>query len=264
MASHIRIKNESKRPRRRGPWKHGAIPVIGLIGDIGAGKSLVASILAEHGAFVLDADAVGHALLQQRPARDRVIARFGKGILAPTSGPDAPPVIDRAALAAVVFADKTERRALESILHPLMRGTMARAIDRTVRRGRHSAVLLDAAILLEAGWNSLCDLIFFVEAPREQRLSRLTAQRGWTESILRAREEAQWSSERKRKSADALIVNDSSLEALREQLNRSWTTNIVSEAGQQRNDSGGSTRREPTAAAHDATNTEPTETPPGL
>ena len=72
------------RARPRGPWKHGAIPVIGLIGGIGGGKSRVAAVLAEEGSFVIDADSVGHALLDQRPVRDLVVARFGPQILAPS------------------------------------------------------------------------------------------------------------------------------------------------------------------------------------
>src|SRR4051812_43190360 len=96
------------RPRRaappKGPWKHGAIPVVGLIGEIGCGKSRVAAMLAGRGAQVLDADAIGHALLDQRPVRERVIARFGAEILGPPEEPDRPPRIDRGALGAIVFA----------------------------------------------------------------------------------------------------------------------------------------------------------------
>src|SRR5438105_238572 len=122
-------------PRPRGPWKHGPIPVIGLVGGIGAGKSAVAAALAERGAFVLDADAVGHALLQQRPARDRVLARFGAGILDRSGPADAPAPINRRALGAIVFQHPTSLRDLEAILHPRMRQTFARAIARAVRKG---------------------------------------------------------------------------------------------------------------------------------
>src|SRR5262249_41442195 len=153
-----RTRTEAPRPRVAGPWKHGPIPVLGLIGGIGAGKTRVAAMLAEHGAFVIDADAVGHALLDQRPVRDQVVARFGKEILRRTpdteSGVESSAeaetsaTIDRRALGAIVFAAPTALRQLEAILHPKMRRTFERAIARTIRRGRARAVVLDAAILL--------------------------------------------------------------------------------------------------------------------
>lgn len=207
-------------PAPAGPWRHGAIPVIGLIGGIGGGKSLVASLLAEEGAFVIEADAVGHALLDQRPVRERVVAQFGEGILAPAGSPDAAPTIDRRALGAIVFAQPSALRQLESILHPRMRQTFARAIARAARRGRARAVVLDAAILLEAGWHTLCDRIVFVDAPREQRLARLQASRGWDDEKLRAREASQWPLDRKRALADVLVVNDAGPERLRDEVRR--------------------------------------------
>ena len=80
----------------------------------------------------------------------------------------------------IVFGQPGALRRLEAILHPRMCRTFERAIARTVRRGQARAVVLDAAILLEAGWNTLCDRIVFVDAPRDQRLARLSAARGWT------------------------------------------------------------------------------------
>jgi dephospho-CoA kinase len=185
--------------------------VIGLIGGIGAGKSRVAALLAaEHGAFVVDADAVGHALLEQRPVRDLVVSRFGPGILDQSREEEGPaaPRIDRRALGAVVFSDPKALAQLEAILHPRMRRTFARVIARETRRGRARAVVIDAAILLEAGWDTLCDRVVFVDAPRDLRLSRLAASRGWTAEALDAREAAQWPLDRKRARADAVVVND--------------------------------------------------------
>jgi dephospho-CoA kinase len=196
--------------------------VIGLIGGIGGGKSRVAALLAEHGAFVIDADAVGHALLEQRPVRDLVVARFGPSIL-DRSDPvgDGDGIrIDRRALGAIVFARPEALRQLEAILHPRMRRTFARAIARETRRGRARAVVLDAAVLLEAGWDTLCDRVVFVDAPREQRLARLADARGWDAATLEAREAAQWPLERKRARADAVVVNDAGPEPLREHVRR--------------------------------------------
>ncbi|HEX8200206.1 MAG TPA: dephospho-CoA kinase [Isosphaeraceae bacterium] len=220
MARYARRPAGHNRPR--GPWRHGPLPVLGLIGGIGAGKSQVAALWAELGALVLDADAIGHALLDQRPARDEVLARFGAGILAPEAGADASPRIDRAALGTLVFEHPGSLRDLERILHPRMRQTFLKAIRRAMRKGEARAVVLDAAILLEAGWDDLCDRVVFVDAPEDQRRARLAERRGWSPETLAARERAQWPLDRKRGAADVVLPNESSPEALRPEATRLW------------------------------------------
>jgi dephospho-CoA kinase len=217
MPDRDRGRDPGRRPsRRRGPWKHGAIPVVGLLGGIGAGKSQVAADLAGRGAFVLDADAVGHALLRQRPAREQVLRRFGPEVL------DADGEVDRRKLGALVFDDPPARRDLEAILHPKMRRTFEKAIARAVRRGEARAIVLDAAILLEVGWDDLCDLVAFVDASAEVRLGRLAAQRGWGPVEVEARERAQWPLDRKRAAADLTLTNDGDPAALAAEVDRLW------------------------------------------
>lgn len=197
----------SRRPKlnrgRSGRWKHGAIPVLGLVGGIGAGKSKVAKALADRGATVLDADAIGHALLDQRPTREEVVAQFGNGVLDPAD----PEKINRKVLGAIVFANSKKLRELERILHPRMRRTFIRAIHRHHRKASALAIVLDAAVLFEAGWDDLCDLVAFVEAPREVRLARVAASRGWSAEDLQAREQSQLPLEQKQARADLLVRN---------------------------------------------------------
>jgi dephospho-CoA kinase len=193
-----------KRPK--GPWKSGPIPVIGLVGGIGAGKSRAAAMFAQHGAQVLDADAVGHALIDQNPAREEIVARFGTEVL-DRSDPDAPWVIDRKKLSAIVFSDEAARKALEAILHPRMRRTFEKAISRAARNAKVQALVLDAAVLYEARWNELCDVVVFVEAPAETRLARVGAARGWTPEMLAAREAAQMPLDAKRAKVDFVLEN---------------------------------------------------------
>jgi dephospho-CoA kinase len=223
-----------------GPWKHGTIPIFGLIGGIGAGKSLVAALLAGRGAAVIDADAVGHDVLKERAVRDQVVARFGAGIVARpgaagegseiSSETLGPPPIDRRAVGAIVFADPVALRDLEGLVHPPMRRAFERAIDRAVREDRVHAVVLDAAVLLEKGWDALCDRVVYVDAPRDQRLARLAAQRGWTEAMLSAREEAQWPAEEKKRRADLIVVNDGGPDALEAAVDGLWSTLITAPA----------------------------------
>ena len=211
-------------PRRRpaGPWRNGPIPVIGLIGGIGSGKSLAASAFADRGAFLLDADAIGHVLLEQSPCRDRVLERFGEEILEPFGEFGVRRPIDRRALGALVFSNPGALRDLEAILHPAMRKTFERAIGRESRRGRVPAVVIDAAILYEAGWDTLCDSVVFVDASPEVRLARLEATRGWSAEALAAREKAQGPLEEKRRQADHLLPNDGSTEELRASIEQLW------------------------------------------
>ncbi len=182
---------------------HGAVPVVGIIGGIGAGKSRLAAALAERGAQVLDADTIGHALLDQAPAREQVLARFGRDIL----DPNQPVLIDRAVLGKIVFSDPSARLDLEAILHPRMRRTFEKAIARVQRRRTAPAIVLDAAILMEAGWDDLCDLIVFVDAPADVRLARVASSRGWTAEQLAAREQSQAPLEAKRASAGLIVHN---------------------------------------------------------
>ena len=156
--------------------------------------------------------------------RRQIIERFGPGVLGePAAAADFVPAIDRKALGAIVFADPAARRDLEAILHPRMRAWFRAVIERelwsTGAEGR--PVVLDAAILLEAGWDDLCDLIVFVDAPREERMRRVHEQRGWSREKLEAREQAQWPADEKRRRADLIINNDAGVEHCGERWNES-------------------------------------------
>lgn len=210
-------------PRRIGPYKSGPLPTIGLVGGIGAGKSAVATLLAARGARVLDADAIGHALLDQSPSRDEVLGRFGKHLLVEGDKPG----IDRRALGAIVFADPIKREHLEEILHPRMRRTVERAIQKACRRPEEvPLVVLDAPTLYEAEWDDLCDHVAYVECPREVRLARLAASRGWDDEALAARERAQMDLDEKRRRADLTIANDGDPAALGAAIEEFWSSAI--------------------------------------
>jgi len=199
----------------QGRWKHGAIPVIGLIGGIGAGKSRVADLLKARGAVVIDADAVGHEVLQDPEVIDRLVGRFGISILRPAAEPpDRRRAVDRRELGAIVFADSAALRDLENVVHPRMYRTFERIIESEVSRGAAPLIVLDAAILLETGWDRVCDLVVFVDAPAAVRLDRVARGRGWTAETLKAREATQWPVDTKRERADVVLRNDSGLESL--------------------------------------------------
>jgi dephospho-CoA kinase len=197
-----------------------------LIGGIGSGKSTAAGILRERGAYVIDADEQGHRVLREPAVRDEIVAQFGTAIVsASRSRIDGLPEIDRRLLASIVFNDPAARRALEAIVHPRMRADFVSEIAVCARQGRCRLIVLDAAILLEAHWNDLCDLVVFIEAPADVRLERVASQRGLSKSAVESRERAQWSCTEKRRRADVVVVNDKGLDELRAEV--SWLLELL-------------------------------------
>jgi dephospho-CoA kinase len=179
-------------------------PVIGLIGGIGSGKSCVAAEFARHGAVLIAGDQLGHEALRQPAVKEQIVGRWGKGVL------DEKGEIDRRQVAGIVFADRAELRALEGMTFPWIE----RGIEQGVRRAREdpgvALVVLDAAVLLEAGWNRYCDRLVYVHAPRARRLARVAAQRGWTAKEVDARASAQMTLTDKVSRADDVIDNSRS------------------------------------------------------
>lgn len=191
--------------------------VIALLGGIGSGKSAVAAEFAALGAAVIDADRLGHEALREPAARDAVAGRFGPGVL------DDQGHIDRKRLGAVVFADGERLAELERIVHPIILAGIHDSIAQARRDGAPLAVL-DAAVLLEAGWDGPVDRLVFVDAPEDARRRRVAA-RGWDEAEWRRREAAQLPLTHKRGNADHVVDNSSDREHLRRQvrdLMRRW------------------------------------------
>ena len=195
------------------------LPVLGLIGAIGAGKSVAARAFAEEGGVAIDCDRLGHEALARPEVSERLVARWGNRILLPDRSPN------RKVIGAIVFADAPERAFLEGVVFPaigaLARMEMAEAAgDPNVR-----FVVLDAATLLEADWAGFCDRIVYLDAASELRRERVRARSGWDAAELARREMAQWSAAAKIERADAVIQNDgteSELRAAAARLLKDW------------------------------------------
>jgi len=187
--------------------------VVGLIGGIGSGKSLVAQLLAERGGVVIQGDALGHEALKQPDIRERVVARFGPGVI------DAQGEIVRRRLAERVFTNDEELRALERLVFPYIRRRAEELIAEARANPKARFVVLDAAVMLEAGWNTACDRIVYVHAPRDVRLARL-AKRGWSETQVADRERAQLPLAEKARRADAAIDNGGDVAQTATQVDR--------------------------------------------
>jgi dephospho-CoA kinase len=191
--------------------------VIGLTGGIGSGKSTVAAILAALGARVIDADRIGHEVY--RPGTEgfrRVVEAFGPGVV----GADG--TIDRRALGAIVFADPAALARLNALVHPLINAEIARRIAEARADGYAGPIVIEAAILLEAGWRSLAGRLWVVSVDRETAIARVSASRGLTREEVERRIDAQTPDAERRRTADVVIDNRGSEAALRAQVEAAW------------------------------------------
>ena len=182
--------------------------VAGILGGIGSGKSAVARGLSDHlSVLIIDADRIGHDVLTFPQIKDQIRQSFGDDVF---DGND----VDRKQLAALVFGSDPQHsrslKILESIVHPEIRRQVELQIQQA--DGNRDVVVLDAAVMLEAGWNDLCDFIVFVDTPFEVLLDRVQRNRGWSEDELRRREASQVPLERKRLASQFVIDNSASLE----------------------------------------------------
>jgi dephospho-CoA kinase len=188
--------------------------VIGIIGGVGAGKSTAAAEFGRLGCAVIDADAIGHRLLAEAPVRRRIVRRWGRRVL------DATGQVDRKVLAKVIFRGASELAALNAILHPLIRRRMARQVAAARKDAAVPAVVIDAAVLLEAGWDDLCTHLVFVSADAKARASRVATRPGWGRAAWREREKTQISLDKKLKRCHYVVDNSSSVSHLCKQVRR--------------------------------------------
>jgi len=197
---------------------------IGLVGGVASGKSRVARMLSDLGAGVLDADRAGHDVLETNAeVRDAIRQHWGPAVLTADGR------VNRQAVARRVFAEgeqaAEDRFFLEGLLHPLIRERLEAFGRRFAVEGR-PAVVLDAPLLLEAGWGSMCDVIAMVEAPREVRVERGRL-RGWTEAEFERREAAQWTVDEKRRHARVVLPNAGSEDDLRRTVEKFWSEEVL-------------------------------------
>jgi dephospho-CoA kinase len=188
--------------------------LVGLTGGIGSGKSTVASMLAERGAVVMDADVLARdAIAPGTPGFARVVELFGEDVLSPTGE------LDRARIAEVVFHDQEMRRALEAIVHP----EVARRVAETVGEhgGTDHVVVLDSPLLIESGAYEGCDVVIVVRVSEGTQLTHLL-ERGMDEADARARIAAQLPTQEKAALADVVLDNEGTLDDLAVEVERAW------------------------------------------
>lgn len=193
------------------------MPLVALTGGIASGKSTIARRLAEHGAVIVDADAIVREVQRPgSPVLDAIAAAFGRHLIAVDGN------LDRPALAAVVFADADARARLNAIVHPAVGAESARRFAAAFAADPAAVVVYDVPLLAEARAHDPWDLVVVAEAPADVRVERLVALRGLTREDAAARIAAQVDDAVRRAMADVVIDTSGAVEDTLAQTDALW------------------------------------------
>jgi dephospho-CoA kinase len=206
--------------------------VVGFVGGIGSGKTAVANGLANHfQTLLINADHIGHEVLTFPTIKQQIRDHFGDGVFSNDE-------VNRKELAQRVFdpanfgesqtgtqspdhQSQSPLEKLEQIVHPEIRKQIESQIEKfasdrsrseDLNQTQKALVILDAPVMFEASWDHVCDFVVYLDTPIETRLARV-APRGWDADELRRRESNQWTLDKKREAADAIVDNSGSLDA---------------------------------------------------
>ncbi len=195
--------------------------VVGITGGVASGKTHVTRMLERLGAVSLDADRAGHEVLNEAQVKQAIRNRWGNSVFHPEGH------VDRAAVAALVFAPPPagprELTFLEELTHPRIGERLRSQAKQLAEQGSVRVLVLDAAVLLKAGWDEFCDRIVFVDTPLELRLQRAAA-RGWSAQELQRREAAQTPVQEKRGRADLILDNSGDEPQTWQRVRQLWRT----------------------------------------
>ena len=189
---------------------------IGLTGGIGTGKSLVSEILEKRGARLINADSLGHdSYLPGTEGFDQVVCRFGIEVV----GLDG--AIDRKALGKLVFSDSENMSDLNAILHPIIFELIKKKLENNLNNNV-GVTVVEAAILIEAGWQELFDEIWVVRSNQNVVIKRLQSRNGLDAKQAMSRINSQMPQKERIQHADRIIDNSGTVEQLRCQVNKIW------------------------------------------
>ena len=182
---------------------------IGLTGGIGSGKTTIANLFAEHNVPIIDADKIAREITQpNQPTTAAILDHFGAS-LALSDGQ-----LDRASIRKIVFNRPAERIWLENLTHPIIRAELTRQMQAVT----YPYCIAVIPLLIEANWSSLINRILVVDAPYDEQINRVIARDNAQEEDISAIITNQTSRDNRLAHADDVIVNDGSIDALREQV----------------------------------------------
>jgi len=195
--------------------------VIGLTGSIGTGKSEASRELEALGASLISADQVGHeAYTPNTDAWEQVVAAFGEEILQEDGE------IDRRKLGAIVFSDAGQLAKLNQIMHPRMARMVADKIE-VLRSQGTGVVVVEAALLFEAGWDSLVEEVWVTDSPEQAVIERLRKRNGLSEEEARKRISSQMDRAERLEKSDFIIDNSGGIAGLGSAIKELWNSRVV-------------------------------------
>jgi dephospho-CoA kinase len=181
--------------------KYKNLIIVGLVGGIASGKSLVAEAFARRGAHVIDADRLSHEELGRARTMTRVERAFGSDVFSRGK-------IDHSKLAEAAFADGESLKRLTDIVHPPVLDAIRRELGRLDSKGSGTVAVLEAALLIESGLDKICDHVIFVSCSLKSRLWRAKKSRRWDPGELRRRERFQLLLKEKKAASTAAVNNN--------------------------------------------------------
>jgi len=193
------------------------IKVIGLTGGIASGKSSVSKILESLGAIIIDADKIARSLVvKDKPAWIKLKDCFGDGFLLPDGE------IDRKKLGEAVFADEVLKKKLDDLMFPCILSELTKRIESIRRKSDTDVVVIDAAILIEAGWHELADEVWLVRVDPDVQRERLMKRDNLTGLQAQQRIDSQMSQDEKIAIACKVIDNSSDFSKTEKQVKKLW------------------------------------------
>jgi len=187
--------------------------IVGILGGVVAGKSTVSQLLHKKGAYIIQADEIGHTVLDMPFVQQELISLWGDDILIDGK-------LDRKKLSQIVFVGgKESLEKLESITHPQIKKIMEQKLSKIPSQ---SIVIFDVALLWEVGMDAICQTLLFIETPIHLREQRSEENRGWKKEEVTRREKKQKSLEEKRDKAQYIIHNNGNIEQLETQTQEYW------------------------------------------
>jgi dephospho-CoA kinase len=188
------------------------LPIIGIAGGIGSGKSFVARLFGELGCCVIHADDQVRSAYDDPEIRRTLESWWGSGISRADGS------IDRRVIAQRIFSDEKDRVRLEQLLHPWVADKRDEVMAQAVKDPNLKAFVWDTPLLFETGLDRQCDALVFVQAPDSVRFTRVQQTRGWDRSELIRREKLQWPLDKKQKLAHYVVVNTADAVSCRSQV----------------------------------------------
>lgn len=193
------------------------MPLLALTGGIAAGKSTISRMLQEHGALIVDADAIVREVQAPgSPVLDEIAEAFGREMIDPDGA------LDRAALGSRVFGDQAALAMLNAIVHPAVNQRSMERIQDALASGPNTVVIYDIPLLVKVRPEDPWDLVVVAEAPAATRVQRLVTERGLSEADAEARVASQVSDETRRAIADVIIDTTGTLADTQRQVDELW------------------------------------------